>query len=174
MSQREDDTPQRELNFLTPALIGGVTLGLISSVMGSLSLISQVLGLVNVACCLWLLGCPILAAYQLNKQRPGTLTYGDGALVGVLTGVFGALISTVLGIPIRILATPQLQAAADQMRNNPQMPQQWKEMLLPLMQPGINMTVILIGLVLSLIFNAIFGAGGGSIGVAILNRKKTD
>jgi hypothetical protein len=171
MSQHENDTPQRELNFLTPALAAGAALGLISSLMALLSSVG--LGILQVGCCLWLLGCPILGAYLLNKQRPGTLNYGDGALVGVLTGVFGTLISTVLGIPIRLMMTAQLQQASEQIQNS-QMPPAIKEFVLQMTAPGINVTVLLVGLVIGLILNSIFGAAGGSLGVAILNRKKGD
>jgi hypothetical protein len=172
MSQHED-APQKELNFLTPAAIGGVTLGVISAVMGALGYLG--LGILQLGCCLWLLGCPILAIIQLNKQRPGTLSYGDGALAGVLTGVFGAIVSTVLGIPIRILMAPQIEKLRDQVLNqNQQMPPAIKEYLSQAMQPGINVTLVLISLVLALIFYAIFGAAGGSLGVAIVNRTKTD
>jgi hypothetical protein len=177
MSQSDNasDTPQKDLNFLTPALIGGAILGVISTIAGSLSLVSQGLGtVVSLGCCLWLLGCPILAVHLLNKQRPGGLTYGDGALAGVFTGVFGAILSTILGIPLRFLATPQLQAAADQIRNDPQMPSNVKNMILPFVEPGFNVMVLLLGLVIGLVLNSIFGAAGGSLGVAIFNRKKND
>lgn len=174
MSQSED-MPQRELNFLTPAAIGGVTLGVISAVMGGLSYLG--LGILQIGCCLWLLGCPILAVSQLNKQRPGGLTYGDGTLVGVLTGVFGSLISAILGIPIRILMEPQIAKLRDQFLSqtqNQQMPPALRDMVLETMQPGINVTFLLVGLVLGLILCAIFGAAGGALGVAIFNRGKND
>jgi hypothetical protein len=133
------------------------------------------LGIIQLGCCLWLLGCPILATYQLNKQRPGALTYGDGALVGVLTGVFGALIGTVLGIPLRILMEPQIAKLREQFEaQSAQMPPAIRDFVLQSMQPGINFTLVLVSLVFALILYAIFGAAGGSLGVAIFNRKKTD
>ena len=74
--------PEKELDFLKPALIAGGALGIVASVMAALP---APLSTINTCCCLWLCGSGAYAVVLLNKQRPGTLKYGDGALVGAFT-----------------------------------------------------------------------------------------
>jgi hypothetical protein len=171
---REDseDMPKKELDFLKPALVGGAVLAIPTSITAFIGAAAN-LPILNITCCLWLLAGGAVAVYLLNTQRPGTLTYGDGALVGLFSGIFAAILSTVIGIPLRLLQTEQLQQATEQL-NQAQMPPGMKDFMLQLMTPGINVTVILIGLVTGLILNSIFATGAGALTVAILNRKKTD
>lgn len=168
------DAPRKELDFLKPALAGGSAMSVVTSLV---ALISSKTNhpLLNITCCLWLLGGGALAVYLLDKQRPGGLTYGDGALVGLFSGVFAAILGTLIGIPLRLMQTEELQRAADQFQQqSAQMPPGVRDALLQLMTPGINLTVILIGLVFGLIINSIFMTGAGALMVAIVNRKKTD
>jgi len=173
-SNESEDTPKKELDFLKPALAGGAVTSILTSLFTLVSTKAKLPAL-QITCCLWLLGGGALATYLLNKQRPGRLTYGDGALVGLFSGVFAAILGTLLGIPIRLLIAPELQEAVDQFQQqSAQMPPGMRDMILPLMEPGINMTVLLIGLVLGLIVNSIFMTAAGALTVALLNRKKND
>ena len=167
-----EDMPKKELDFLKPALAGGAALATMSSLVALLSSAASI-PLLNATCCLWLLGGGAIASYLLNKQRPGQLTYGDGAIVGLFSGIFAAILGTLLGIPLRLLQTAQLEQAAAQIQQSPMAPGM-KEFILQLMTPGINLTVIVIGLVSGLLINSIFVTGAGALTVAILNRKKTD
>ena len=162
------NTPKKELDFLTPALAGGAFLGVLSSL--------PYIMYGNVLCCMWIWGGGALATFLLNKQRPGGLTYGDGAMVGVFSGVFGAIVGTLIGIPVRLIQlTPerfaQIQSQMDQAA---QMPPWLKDMILNSARPGINLTVVLFGLLFGIVLDSIFALIGGCITVAILNRKKTD
>ena len=89
-------TPQPELDFMQPALAGGMFLGFLSSI--------PFISAGNCLCCMWVLLGGGMAAVMLTKQRPSGITYGDGAFVGVLSGLFGALVSTIMSIPVRLLA----------------------------------------------------------------------
>src|SRR5436190_9194863 len=169
-----EDMPKKELDFLKPALAGGASLAIMTSLVAFISSAISV-PILNLTCCLWLLGGGAIATYLLDKQRPGTLTYGDGALVGLFGGIFAAILGTVIGIPLRLLQTAQLEQAAQQFeKQSQQMPPGLRDFIMQLMTPGINMTVILIGLVSGLILNSILMTGAGALAVAILNRKKTD
>ncbi len=83
-------------NKLKPALIGGVLLGLLSAI--------PVVNLVNVCCCLWALIGGLLASYLYIKNSPVPASAGDGAILGALAGLVGAVIVVVIGIPISIIA----------------------------------------------------------------------
>jgi len=165
--------PQKELDFLKPALAGGAALGVTGSVIALISSLAPILGLLNITCCLWVPGGGAFGAYLLNKQRPGTLKYGDGAIVGAISGVFGAVVSTILGIPLRLMQTARLEQASEQIRQS-QMPPGMKDFILQMTAPGINITVLLIGFCFAAVLYAIVATAGGSLAVAVINRKKID
>src|SRR5262245_31621605 len=63
--------PLPELDFVRPALTGGVFLGLLSS----LPFVSAG----NCICCMWIIGGGAIATALLARQQPGRLlSYGDG------------------------------------------------------------------------------------------------
>src|SRR6185436_8736196 len=88
--------PAAKLDFIQPALAGGMFLGFLSSM--------PFISIGNVCCCMWVMLGGGLGAILLTRQRPAGITYGDGAFVGVLSGLFGAIIGTALQIPIQIIA----------------------------------------------------------------------
>ena len=79
-------------NKLKPALIGGAVIGILS-----------VIPLVSTCCCLWAILGGLLASYLYVKNSPTPVTVGEGAIVGALAGVVGAIIAFVIGIPISLL-----------------------------------------------------------------------
>src|SRR5215472_3295122 len=96
--------PVPELDFVKPALAGGAFLGVLSSL----------LSVGNCLCCMWILGGGGLATLLLQKQQPGRrLTYGDGAFAGVSSGLFGAMISTLISIPLKILSASFIESQQD-------------------------------------------------------------
>ena len=52
----------------------------------------------------------VVAAYVLQQNQPAPITPGDGALVGLLAGLVGAVVHLVLSIPIDILVAPMERA----------------------------------------------------------------
>src|SRR5262249_2786022 len=98
----EPEKPQhqgtpRQLDFIQPALAGGMFLGLLSTI--------PFISAANCLCCMWVLMGGGIAATLLMRQRPSGITYGDGAFVGVLSGLFGAIVGTALHIPVQIIST---------------------------------------------------------------------
>jgi hypothetical protein len=85
-------------DYLRPALIGGVTMGVLSAL--------PVVSAGNLCCCLWVVAGGLLAAYLLQQDRPARITPGDGAIVGLLAGVIGAVVQLLLSIPIGLLVGP--------------------------------------------------------------------
>lgn len=156
--------PQGELDFLRPAVTGGLALGVLSGIP-----------YIGTCCCLWALGGGGLATWLLNTQRPGGLKYSDGALGGVLSGLIGAIISTIIYIPVQILLlTPEAVERARAQFQQAQMPPEAIDMIMRFMQPGVDVSRTLITLLLNMVGLGLFAMIGGIITAAILARKRAD
>jgi len=77
-----------------PAIIGGVLVGLLSAI--------PFVNLVNACCCLWAILGGFLASYLYVKRSATPLRMGDGAIIGLMAGIIGAVVYVVLGIPLSI------------------------------------------------------------------------
>jgi hypothetical protein len=85
---------------LVPAALGGLFIGVLSAL--------PVVSLAN-CCCLWIIGGGYLAAYIMQQDHPTAISAVDGALVGFLSGIIGAVVFTLVVIPVDIVMGP-LQA----------------------------------------------------------------
>lgn len=157
-----ESAPPPELGFLKPSLKGGLVLGVLSGIP-----------LVGCLCCIWVMGGGGLATWLLNKQRPGTLKYGDGALAGGLSGIIGALVATVIGVPLqRLMMTPD-RVLAMVNRFVPNLPPEARENIMQSFGE-LNLSRILIQMVINLVLFGLFAMIGGILTVSIMNRKKAD
>jgi hypothetical protein len=125
---------------------------------------------------MWVLGGGGLAAYMLSKQQPGRrLTYGDGAFAGVLSGLFGAIIYTILSIPIKIVMAPVLRSQQQQfeemLRNIPEMEAWLRDLVMKAVSPEVSIAGVLFTFFSNLITDALFAMIGGIITVAILQKR---
>src|SRR5215510_13079830 len=77
------------MNKLKPALLGGLIVGLLSAIP-----------FVNYCCCIWGIGGGGLASFLYMKSSPTKIGPGDGAMLGALAGVIGAIIYLIIGVPI--------------------------------------------------------------------------
>lgn len=77
------------MNKTKPALLGGLIVGLLSAIP-----------FVNYCCCIWAIGGGALACFLYIKESPVPVRPGDGAMVGALAGVFGAVIYFIIGVPV--------------------------------------------------------------------------
>lgn len=150
-----------------PVIAGGLFLGVLSAV--------PPINFLNCACCILVIGGGLLASYLYLKSYPPELprvTYGDAVLLGLLTGLFGAVVDTVVSIPFDLwLGGFANQDALQQIRNTPEIPPELVQFLETMMVGGFSV----IGVVISLIFGSIiystFAMVGAMLGVAILGPK---
>lgn len=77
---------------LKPALIGGLIVGLLSAIP-----------FVNYCCCIWGIGGGVVAGLLYIKGSPTRVPVGDGAIVGALTGLVGAIIYLAIALPIAFI-----------------------------------------------------------------------
>ncbi len=157
-------------SYFRPALIAGGVLGALSAI--------PIVQWGNCICCMWAVGGGALGAWLLGRERPGgwaTLPLGDGAFVGVLSGLFGGVVATIIGIPFRLLAAFAMD------------PAEIEELILEA-APGIDPELLerilqfsespLIFVLASLVFNVIlfslFAMVGGILFAAIAGNKGAD
>jgi hypothetical protein len=166
-SDSRSSVPEKDLDFLRPAITGGLALGVLSSI--------PIIGALNVVCCLWAHVGGGLAAWLLNNQRPGGLKYSDGAFGGVFSGLIGAIVATVINVPVQMLVmTPERVADMEQsLRQMPFSPE-FRDMMLRFLQPGFDLSRTLFLLLMYMILFGLFAMIGGIITAAVLSRRKLD
>jgi hypothetical protein len=158
-----------EHRMLRPALIGGVLLGILSAI--------PIVSAFNCACCAWVIGGGVLAAYLLVKDSPIPVTLGRGALLGLLTGVIGTVTSTLINVPLQFLISRIGANPLEQMRQVfdkiPDMPPESRQMLETLLaQKNVGILFFIFSVFFTLIIYCLFAMLGGTIGVAIFEKRK--
>ena len=152
---------------LQPALLGGVAIGVLSAL--------PVINIVNLCCCAWVVAGGALASHLMQQNHPAPVNAADGAIVGLLAGAIGALVGTVLSVPIALMLGPfQVQMMERILQGAQDMPPEVRS-IFEQMQGGIGGAAAMgIGFVFSLFFSlffySIFGLFGGLLG-ALLFRK---
>lgn len=157
-----------KLDFIQPALAGGMALGLLSSI--------PLIQIGNCLCCMWVVAGGALAALVLVRQDPPRVNLGDGAFVGVLAGLVGALVATAVSIPIRMIAartlTDQREALEKALSDIPGLDEAIRELVLSLSSPQITVFTVVVTFLANLLVFALFAMLGGILAVAIAKREK--
>lgn len=159
-------------SIVIPALVGGVALGILSAL--------PVINFVNCACCAWVIGGGILAVYLYLRDYPPSLpplTYGDGAVIGLLTGVFGGLVETIVSLPLSYLGSqfslgPDEMAELEKVLRDAEIPPEFQNMLIQFFEGGgfgAGMTIL--SLVLNLVVAVVFAMIGAIIGLALFQKR---
>jgi hypothetical protein len=108
----------------------------------------------------------------LNKQRPGGINYSDGALGGVLSGLIGAILTTLISIPIQILVfTPEAIAQMRAQFEQAQLPPAWLNAMTRFLAPGFDLGRTLIILLVYMVAFGLFAMIGGILTTAIIGKK---
>jgi hypothetical protein len=108
-------------NYTQPALIGGVVMGVLSAL--------PIISVGNACCCLWVVSGGVLAAYLFQQNQAAPIESGDGALVGMLAGLVGAVVQSLVKIPIDILVAPMEQAMVQRLLDMGTLPPEVRDML---------------------------------------------
>jgi hypothetical protein len=150
---------------LQPALLAGVAIGVLSAL--------PVVNLVNACCCAWVIFGGALAAYLMQQNHPAPITAGDGAIVGLMAGLFGAVVSTLLSIPLTLMMGPfQAQMIERMLESARDLPPEARQVL-ESMRGG---AAIGIGLIFNFIMmacaGAVFGLVGGILGTLMFKKNE--
>ena len=159
--------PQPDLDFVQPALAGGMFLGLLSSI--------PIVSAGNCLCCMWVLLGGGMAAVMLTKQRPRGITYGDGAFVGVLSGLFGAVAGTVVQMSFRAIAARFFESQQQQLEEilrqiGAEGPM--RDWVLRAASGEISTATVVFTFFTNLLMFALFAMIGGILAIALLKKRE--
>ena len=157
---------------VVPALVGGIVLGILSSV--------PFVTWGNICCCLWvLLGGAIAAKMLINRSPVYPVQSGDGALAGLLAGVVGSIVYLFIGVPLGLLVSqagaPVFLEWVRNMSQDPNAREQIDQILRMQEQRGSfgqNVIQALISWIICSIVATGFAALGGLLGVAFFEKRK--
>ena len=129
------------------ALIGGIIAGVLSGIP-----------FIGGCCFLWALGGGFLAVFMYMKNAPAGFAMGDGAKLGAIAGVIGAIVATVIRVPLMLLGVG-MAAMGSNARDAG-------------LGAGFAAAAGTMGIVFTIIVVIGFGVLGGVIGVAVLGRNR--
>ena len=149
---------------LQPALLGGLVLGVLSAL--------PIVNMGNACCCLWVIAGGVAAAYLLQNNRTAPISSGDGAAVGFLAGVFGAIVWQLLAIPVTVIMGPIQARMLERMLDTGDMPENVRQIFETLQQnAGFSIARFILGSVFTLFVSVIFSTLGGLLGAAMFRKK---
>ena len=148
--------------MIRPAALGGLFIGILSALPG--------VSLGNCCCCLWIVSGGAIAAYLQVQQENRTLTGGEGAAVGALSGVIGAAVWLPIAITIGILLGPLQQAFIEQiLQNAADIPPEVREAL-ENMEPQSGIGGYIVLFFFQLFIGTIAAAIGGIVGAMYFKK----
>lgn len=149
---------------LQPALLGGLLLGVLSAL--------PIVNLGNACCCLWVIAGGMVAAYLLQHAQAAPLAASDGASVGFLAGVIGAIVWQVLAVPVTILMGPLQARMIERLLNSSDLTDNMRSVFEALRQnAGFSFLRFVMGAALTLVISVIFSTVGGLIGAALFRAS---
>lgn len=151
-----------EDGMLKPALIGGILLGVLSS-----------LPYLNICCILWIIGGGLLAAHVYIRESTKAVTLGRGAALGLLSGIFGTIVYVLFLLPQYLLNKAgfvgQLSKSLGQMPNlSPETRQAMSAML---SHEGTVVFLLVFTFFFILVVFCLLAMLGGTLGVAIFEKR---
>jgi ABC-type phosphate transport system permease subunit len=149
---------------LQPALLGGVTIGVLSAL--------PVINLGN-CCCAWILFGGALSAYLMQQNHPEPIQAGDGAIAGLLAGVTGAFVWVIASVPISLMMAPfQSEMANRMMRDAADMAPELRGIIESMSAaPAIGIGLIF-GFFVMLVISTLFGMIGGLFGALMFKKNQ--
>jgi len=148
---------------LRSAALGGVFIGVLSG----LPFVSAG----NCCCCMWMVSGGALAAYLEIQQKNRSLTAGEGAAIGALSGVIGAFIWIPIAVALAVLLGPLQRAFLEEFaRNARDMPPEAREFLENMGGGGTAVGTVF-GFIFQLFAGAIFAAIGGVLSAAYFKKE---
>jgi len=167
-SAKSTGRSQSALEFVRPAISGGLLLGLLSSL--------PIINLANAIFGLWIVIGGAVTTRLLIKQRPSGVSYGDGAFGGVLSGFFGAIVATIMVIPDKFFFASEWEEvrrqAELQMTQVPKEAWPMRDLLLRAQSTEVSLTTEMVWFFIYGFSFSLFAMLGGILMVWISNRRR--
>jgi hypothetical protein len=146
-------------------MTGGMFLGLLSSVP-----------FISIGCCMWVpLGGGIAAVLLTRQRRLSSISYGDGAFAGVISGLFGAVVGTIIQTVFRALSPPQffetLRQQVEQVMNQVGLEGPMRDFMLRMASGEISAATVAFTFISNVLTYSLFAMIGGILALAILRRR---
>lgn len=167
----------RKPSFVPSALAGGLLLGLFSGI--------PILNCLNCACCLAVIAGGVLSSYLYLRNYPGNLppvNYGDGAILGVLTGLFGTVFWAfihVFFLFIKHLVGFSMAGVQTLRRliSNPDIPPEVRQTLEEILEGYVSSDVmtpfyLILSVMIMAVISVIFASIGSILGVALFQNSQ--
>ena len=145
-------------------LVGALVMGVLSA----LPLFSAG----NICCCLWVLSGGAAAAYVLQQGQPEPITPADGAFIGFLSGLAGAVVYFVIALPVDLTIGPMEREMMRRVFENmggTEGFRNYAERADAVAAP----TRAFVGFVMMLFLGAIFSTVGGLLGALMFKKQPT-
>ncbi|MGE5244455.1 MAG: hypothetical protein ACM3SQ_09540 [Betaproteobacteria bacterium] len=146
--------------FAQPALFGGLVIGALSAL--------PVVSAGNICCCLWVISGGVVAAYFLQQNESASITPGDGAMAGLLAGLFGAVVYLALSIPVTLIVGPFQAEIVRRLIARGGLPPEFHATALRYVGGALG---LLFSFVTMLVVGAVFSTLGGLIGALVLRKQ---
>jgi hypothetical protein len=149
-------------------LIGGVIMGVLSAL--------PIVAAGNLCCCLWVVSGGVIAAYLVQQNQAVPITPADGALVGLLAGLIGALVRFVVQIPVDFVMAPIERAMLQRILDMGTLPPEWRDLFERYsgrdgeVSLAFQVMSRIAGLMMWLFVGAIFSTLGGLLGATIFRK----
>lgn len=141
-------------NKIVPVLVGGVLIGVLSSI--------PIISAVNICFCAWAIVGGALAAFMFVKKSPEPVSPGGGFSTGALAGLIGSVIYVILFVPIALLMNLPIKYSA-------MLHQYYGSRLY---DPDVDGYIVLGGAVLlSFVFLTVMAGVGGLLGAKIFEKR---
>ena len=146
-------------SMLKATLISGSVFGLLGGIP-----------YVNCACCAWMMGAGVLAAYlysNICKAAGVEFRPGNGAVVGLVSGLFYAIASTIVNsLAQTVSEPPDIDEIVEQMESGGA-PPEFVDMMISFLDVMMGPMGILIGFFIALLLAAVLSTIGGLIGGSV-------
>lgn len=144
-----------------PALLGGLFIGIMSSV--------PFISALNLCCCLWVVAGGMIATYLRQQQLPEPIETAEATLTGLMAGAVGALLNILASWALLSVTGPMIpDELRTQLESNADLPPQVRDMMLNLMN-GKGLALLMFGVTLPAY--ALFSTLGALLGLSFFRKK---
>ncbi len=156
-------------------LLGALVTALIGVILAFVAQANQYLGML--ACCVPGIFGALLAVWHYTDTEEVTLTSGEGAKMGAITGAIGSLLSSILGFVLQMVGLmkdpmEQMEVQRQQLEVQGLSPEQI-EQAMSMAERFTSPTFLALFVVVGILMGALIGAAGGAVAAGLFKKGGT-